>query len=162
MVSKIQTMIRNIQVELKEIDMETKQLQANGSNVSELPIRVAQYAVLLKLFVDVVQDYKAAQEHHQSRLKERMMKQALVVNPNASPAEVEKLIEEPVFGMVFAKSSHRTEALAALDDINRKHSEVSKITESILVMRVYIATPAIIFGRFCIGSSTKLYAGQYW
>jgi syntaxin 1A/syntaxin 1B/2/3 len=159
---KIQQMSRKIQGDLKQLDQETKELQKQNPGHSDLNIRVAQHAVLLKMFVDVMQEYKTAQEDHQARLKERMVKQALVVNPNASENEVQKMIQEPVFGMAVANSTQRREAITALDDITRKHHEVARITDTILVFRAYAGASTAI--SRCIGpyQYSRCNAREYW
>jgi t-SNARE complex subunit (syntaxin) len=158
---KIQQMSRKIQGDLKQLDKETKELQQKDSNHSELNIRVAQHAVLLKMFVDVMQEYKAAQEDHQARLKERMVKQALVVNPDASEKEVQKMIQEPVFGMAVANSTQRREAITALDDITRKHHEVARITDTILVKWFHLGAPTTFLGCIRSCEQPRCDAGEY-
>ena len=88
---KVQSKNKAISAALKKIDRETKAMKGKNAN-QEIPIRNAQYAVLLQSFSNTIQDYKQLQMEQQSRLKERMTRHVLVVNPNATPMEVEKAI----------------------------------------------------------------------
>ncbi len=130
LIAKIQSKNRQIQEMLKIMDLETKDLKAK--NHPEVPIREAQYAVSLKLFCDTIQNVKQVQEDHQQRIKERLTKHVMVVNPNATQQDIDRVIQgEKIFAP--QNSQQRAEARAALDEIQKKHRDVTKLTESILV-----------------------------
>jgi t-SNARE complex subunit (syntaxin) len=94
---KVQSRNQAISAELKKIDRETKAM--TGKNAShEVPIRNTQYAVLLQSFSKTIQDFKQLQMEHQARVKERMTRMIVTVNPNATPMEIEKaILGEKVF-----------------------------------------------------------------
>ncbi|KAJ3330227.1 hypothetical protein HDU91_003647, partial [Kappamyces sp. JEL0680] len=131
--SKIQKKTKFVQETLKTIDQDTKRMKQNPkSSDQEISIRESQYGVVLQRFCLVIQDYKAVQEDHQNRLKERLTKHVLVVNPNATKQEIDLVVQgEKVFAPQNAQQ--RAEARAALNEINKKHRDVTKLTESILV-----------------------------
>jgi syntaxin 1A/syntaxin 1B/2/3 len=48
-------------------------------------------------------DYKKLQETYQTKFKDRMHRQALIVKPNATKDEIEKMVEGGEQGQMFAK-----------------------------------------------------------
>lgn len=127
---KIQGKHRIIQGALQTMSAETKNTKA----VNEVVIRESQYSVLLRLFSDEIIVCKSIQEQHQIRLKERLKKHALVVNPLATAAEIERVVQGE---KVFAPQNllQRTEARKALNLIQQKHQDVVKLTESIIELQ---------------------------
>ena len=85
---KIQDLTRQIKSDLSDMESETKAIRSKTPKHQDLFIRDSQYSVLLKTFSETIQEYKSVQEEHQARLRERLTKHALVVNPDATPAEV--------------------------------------------------------------------------
>jgi t-SNARE complex subunit (syntaxin) len=89
---KIQDLTKQIKTDLSDMESETKIIRSRTPKHQDLFIRDSQYSVLLKSFSEIIQEYKMVQEEHQARLRERLTKHALIVNPEASPEEVGQLI----------------------------------------------------------------------
>ena len=62
--------------------------------------------MLTKTFLDIMMEYKNLQEMYQGKYEERMQRQALVVNPNATGEEVEKMIESGNNQQMFSGQVH--------------------------------------------------------
>jgi syntaxin 1B/2/3 len=134
MMDKIQERNKTVKETLKGIDQETKKLKEKKENIQEVSIRESQYAVALQKFCQVVTEYKQAQEEHQAKVKERLVKHVLVVNPQASKEDIDRVMAgEKVFAPQNAQQ--RAEAKAALGEISKKHRDVAKLTESILELQ---------------------------
>jgi syntaxin 1A/syntaxin 1B/2/3 len=136
-----------IRTKLKEMDQVNKQLQKKDPSGNDTTIRVAQHGVLTKNFLEVMTDYKKLQEQYQSKFKDRMQRQALIVKPNATKEEVEKMIDGEQ-GQMFAKqivnSRQRQEATKALEDIQNKHKDIVKIEKSILELQQLFMDMAVL------------------
>ncbi|KAI8899024.1 t-SNARE [Globomyces pollinis-pini] len=137
------TAIRN---KLKEMDVINKQLKKKDPNGNDVTIRISQHGVLTSSFLEVMTEYKKIQEGYQNKFKDRMQRQALIVKPNATKEEIEKMMDGE--GQMFAKqivnSSQRVEAKKALEDIQNKHREVQRIEKSILELGQLFADMAVL------------------
>lgn len=129
--NRIQEYAKTIKVKLGSIDKETKKMEIINMQNPNINIRKSQYSVLLTNLSDILLELKSIQEDQQARVSDRMVKQALVINPEATEAQVQKMVEK---GNVFVSynATQRAEVKAALDDIQRKHLEVNRIAKSIL------------------------------
>ena len=166
--NKLSNEIRN---KLKSMDANNKALQKKDSNGSDVKIRISQvrkhcfkstaqtmvltktmwhnlqHGVLTKNFLDVMMDYKKVQETYQDKYKDRMQRQCLVVKPNATPQEIEKMMDGEK-GHMFAKqiinTGQRQEARKALEDIQNRHKDVVRIEKSILELQQLFMDMAVL------------------
>lgn len=94
-----------------------------------------------------MQEYKKIQETYQTKFKDRMQRQALIVKPNATKEEISKMMDGEQ-GQMFAKqivnTGQRMEARKALEDIQSKHREVIKIEKSILELQQLFMDMAVL------------------
>ncbi|KAJ2998970.1 Syntaxin-1A [Globomyces sp. JEL0801] len=130
-VAKVKESANTVHIGLKEMDLKIRELKKSDPD-GQLTMRKSQYDVLLKQFMQCMERYQAEQHSYQEKSKERMKKQAQVVNPNATEAEIEALVDGGrVFDHKFENTQHRIDVKNALEDINRKHLEVAKVEQSI-------------------------------
>ncbi|KAJ3258653.1 Plasma membrane t-SNARE, secretory vesicle fusion [Boothiomyces macroporosus] len=134
----VQTYVRET---LKDIEKGTKQLKPGDANI---PIRKSQYEVLVKNFVQLLEDFKNVQEKYQTKFTERMKKSALIVKPNATPAEVENMIQGQMFTHKVDNAAQKAEARNALEEINRTHKDVLKIESSIKELHQLFVDMAVL------------------
>ncbi|KAJ3321079.1 Syntaxin-1A [Boothiomyces sp. JEL0866] len=138
---KLKSVQTHVRETLKDIERGTKQLKPGDSNIS---IRTSQYEVLVKNFVQLLEDFKNVQEKYQTKFTERMKKSALIVKPNATPAEVENMIQGQMFTHKVDNAVQKAEARNALEDINRTHKDVIKIEESIKELHQLFVDMAVL------------------
>lgn len=84
------------------MDSVNKGLQKKDPNGNDNKIRIAQHGVITKNFLDIMMEYKRIQEMYQDKYKDRMQRQALIVKPNATTDEIEKMMDGEK-GQMFAK-----------------------------------------------------------
>ncbi|KAJ3039277.1 Syntaxin-1A [Rhizophlyctis rosea] len=127
--------IRN---KLKAMEAQNKQLEKKGDNPSDVRIRVTQHGGLTKRFLDVMMEYKDIQKKYQDKYKQRLQRQFLIVKPQATPEEVEKMVSGetgPVFAQQIMQSGQRGEARRALMDIQDRHQDIVRIERSIIELQ---------------------------
>ncbi|KAJ3272821.1 Syntaxin-1A [Terramyces sp. JEL0728] len=138
---KLKSVQTHVRETLKDIERGTKQLKPSDPNFA---IRTAQYEVLVKNFVQLLEDYKNVQEKYQTKFTERMKKSALIAKPNATPAEVENMIQGQMFSHKVDNAAQKAEARNALEDINRTHKDVLKIESSIKELHQLFVDMAVL------------------
>ncbi|KAL2915198.1 hypothetical protein HK105_205305 [Polyrhizophydium stewartii] len=142
--NKISGDIRN---RLKAIDSDNKALQKKNPDSSDVKIRISQHGVLTKNFLDVMMEYKKIQETYQDKYKDRMQRQCLVVKPNATPQEIQQMMDSEksqVFAKEIVNTGQRQEARRALEDIQNRHKDVVRIEKSILELQQLFMDMAVL------------------
>ncbi|KAI8915552.1 t-SNARE [Gorgonomyces haynaldii] len=144
---RVNRQTNSIRNKLKEMDGQNKQLQKKDPNGNDTKIRISQHGVLTKNFLDVMMEYKRIQELYQDKYKDRMQRQALIVKPNATPEEIERMTDGEK-GQMFAKqimnTGQRNEAKKALEDIQNRHRDVLRIEKSILELQQLFMDMAVL------------------
>ncbi|KAJ1565715.1 Syntaxin-1A [Nowakowskiella sp. JEL0078] len=79
-----------------------KKLAKTDKNGSDLRMRISQHGAVTKKFIDIMTEYKDIQKKYQEKYKQRLQRQFLVVQPNAKPEEIEKMLDSEQ-GPVFAQ-----------------------------------------------------------
>ncbi|KAJ3059499.1 Plasma membrane t-SNARE, secretory vesicle fusion, partial [Rhizoclosmatium hyalinum] len=120
---------------LKAMEAANKKF-AKQTRSGDARIRVTQHGAIAKKFLDVMMEYKDIQKKYQDKYKQRMQRQFLIVKPNASEAEVEKMMNDdkgPVFAQSIMHQGQKAEAKRALAEIQDRHADVQRIEKSIIV-----------------------------
>lgn len=90
---------------------------------------------LAKKFIDGLTKYQTIQQQYQRAQQERVKRQYLIVNPNATQEELEAVADDQHAGPVFAQqllSSQRYGAVRnQLDSVQQRHDEIVKLAQSI-------------------------------
>lgn len=86
---------RSIKVKdaLKEMDGENKRLVKDQPTASDTRIHITQHTILTKKFVDVMNEYQGVQVKFKNKFKQKLQRQFLIVKPDASTEEVEKIVD---------------------------------------------------------------------
>ncbi|KAJ3055677.1 Syntaxin-1A [Rhizophlyctis rosea] len=128
----------DIRNKLKAMEAQNKALEKKGDSPSDVRIRVTQHGGLTKRFLDVMMEYKDIQKKYQDKYKQRLQRQFLIVKPQATPEEVEKMVSGetgPVFAQQIMSSGQRGEARRALQDIQDRHQDIVRIERSIIELQ---------------------------
>ncbi|ORZ40644.1 t-SNARE [Catenaria anguillulae PL171] len=128
-----------IRKKLKEMEAANKDFESKNPNSSDARIRVSQHAVLVKKFTDTMTEYNEIQTKYKGKYKQRLQKQYLIVKPDATPEEVEKVVSGEGGAAIFAQQimpgAQYMEAKQALQDIQERHQDIVKIEKSILELQ---------------------------
>ncbi|KAJ3290871.1 t-SNARE [Rhizoclosmatium globosum] len=122
---------------LKAMEAANKKF-AKQTRSGDARIRVTQHGAIAKKFLDVMMEYKDIQKKYQDKYKQRMQRQFLIVKPNASEAEVEKMMNDdkgPVFAQSIMHQGQKAEAKRALAEIQDRHADVQRIEKSIIELQ---------------------------
>ncbi|KAJ3122494.1 Syntaxin-1A [Nowakowskiella sp. JEL0407] len=142
--NKIAADIRN---KLKNMETENKKLAKSDKNTSDLKVRINQHGVITKKFIEIMTEYKDVQKKYQEKYKQRLQRQFLVVQPNAKPEEIEKMLDAeqgPVFAQQILKNGQKAEAQRALQDIQDRHQDMVRIERSILELQQLFIDMAVL------------------
>lgn len=82
-----------IKDELKAMDQENKKLVKEQPTASDTRIHITQHTILTKKFVDVMNEYQGVQVKFKNKFKQKLQRQFLIVKPDASTEEVEKVVD---------------------------------------------------------------------
>jgi syntaxin 1B/2/3 len=80
--------------------------------------------------------YRNSQIRYQDSQRDRMRRQYLIVNPDASQAEMEEALDErrnsgPIFAQKLLNGQKFAEAERALKEVEERHQQVIKLAKSI-------------------------------
>ena len=134
------------------MESENKKMAAKTPDSSDLRIRQSQHSAITKKFLDAMMEYKQIQTKYQDKYKQRMQRQILIANPNATEAEVVEMVASG--GAVFAKqvTHQKGEAKRALQDIQERHADIVKIERSIIELQQLFMDMSVM-----VMQKTKLY-----
>ncbi|KAI8804710.1 t-SNARE [Cladochytrium replicatum] len=143
--NKLAADIRN---KLKAMEAQNKKLAKDKTAAqSDLRMRISQHGAAAKKFLDVMTEYKDVQQRYQDKYKQRMQRQFLIVQPNAKPEDIERMMDSeqgPVFAQQILQSGQRAEARRALQDIQERHEDVMRIERSILELQQLFQDMAVL------------------
>ncbi|KAI9143497.1 t-SNARE [Paraphysoderma sedebokerense] len=128
----------NVRNKLKAMEASTKAFGAKNPTSSDYRVRVSQHGVLVKKFTDVMHEYNDVQSKYKLKYKQRLQKQYLIVKPDATADEVEKVANGesgPIFAQQILPTAQYMEARKALQDIQDRHQDIVKIEKSILELQ---------------------------
>ncbi|KAL1923308.1 uncharacterized protein VTP21DRAFT_8288 [Calcarisporiella thermophila] len=122
----------HIKERIKKIELENAKLKNSG----DVQIRKTQHAALKKRFMETIQRFQEIERQNQNKYKQRIERQYRIVNPNATPQEVEAVLDSDQGGQIFAQSvlqaNRSGQARAALEEVQSRHDDIKKIEKTIL------------------------------
>jgi syntaxin 1B/2/3 len=74
------------------------------ANSGDLPMRKTQHAALKKKFIETIQRYQDIERTYQQKYRQRVERQIRIVQPNATPDEIERVLDSDEAPQVFAQS----------------------------------------------------------
>ncbi|KAI8882277.1 t-SNARE, partial [Backusella circina FSU 941] len=118
---------------IKAIELSNARMPANSG---DLPMRKTQHAALKKKFIETIQRYQDIERTYQQKYRQRVERQIRIVQPNATPDEIERVLDSDEAPQVFAQSlmqSNRSgQARAVLSEVQSRHDDIKKIEKTIL------------------------------
>ncbi|KZT60450.1 t-SNARE [Calocera cornea HHB12733] len=98
-------------------------------------VRRQQAAALKSEFREAVENYQRVEQQYRQRYRERMERQFRIVKPDATPEEVQAVLEDGQGGQVFAQALRNTtrygESRAAYREVQERHEEVQRIEKTL-------------------------------
>jgi t-SNARE complex subunit (syntaxin) len=74
------------------------------ANSGDLPMRKTQHAALKKKFIETIQRYQDIERTYQQKYRQRVERQIKIVQPNATPDEIERVLDSDEPPQIFAQS----------------------------------------------------------
>ncbi|CAG8529951.1 3481_t:CDS:1 [Ambispora leptoticha] len=119
---QVKDRIRNIERENLEL--------AHKKN--DIGLRKNQYARLKEKFSNTVNNFRTIEQTYRRLQEERIARQYVVVNPNASEQEIENFVKNSSNQLVFQDASLRSsEARAAAAEVQKRHNDIKNIEKTI-------------------------------
>jgi syntaxin 1B/2/3 len=122
MSSETMKLYRTIGADIKSI----KQQPDSGS-----PRNASQVERVDRRLKAAIQQYQGLERDFRARLRDQMARQYRIVNPNASQAEVERVIsdssDQQIFSQALMQSDRRGQSRAALSAVEDRHAAIQKI-----------------------------------
>lgn len=137
---KVKEKLRSIETEHEEY------AQEHGTDSSQFKIHQNMHGSITKKFVELMKDYDGVQTKYKSLLRDRVARQVKVVNPNATPEEVEEAVNQGganVFADQLLSKSDQA-ALNAYQDVQSKHEELMRLEGSIRELHQLFVDMAIL------------------
>ncbi|KAI8364496.1 t-SNARE [Choanephora cucurbitarum] len=118
---------------IKAIELSNARMPASSG---DLPMRKTQHAALKKKFIETIQRYQDIERTFQQKYRQRVERQIKIVQPNATPDEIERVLDsdEPpqIFAQSLMQSSRSGQAKAVLSEVQSRHDDIKKIEKTIL------------------------------
>eukprot|EP00002_Diphylleia_rotans_P002482 TRINITY_DN11561_c0_g1_i1.p1 TRINITY_DN11561_c0_g1~~TRINITY_DN11561_c0_g1_i1.p1 ORF type:complete len:302 (-),score=79.23 TRINITY_DN11561_c0_g1_i1:196-1101(-) len=118
----------------KRLDRMGKDIADNESNwpPTEVRIRKTLHQALNRNFVQTMDDYHATQKVHRERLREKMVRQYQIVNPDASKGDIQEVLENGLSRRDnYFATPRQKETQKLLDEIIERHDHIQKLEASI-------------------------------
>lgn len=134
---------------LDDLVMQTRQL-SNGikvriqklakapvGNAQNARIRQNQTGVLRNKFVEILQNYQQVERDYRQRYKQRVERQFKIVKPDATPEEVNAVVNDTegngdqIFAQALTTSTRYGESRAAYREVQDRHMEIRRIEETL-------------------------------
>jgi len=124
--SEIEELVKDIGRELKVMNQGIKKSNEHTKWKQNV------HSLITRQFMDLLISYRASQSQYRDKVKERIRERVLTVKPDATPTEVESIVNNgtDVFSKQLA-DQNILEAKDALNYVERRHEELLKIEESV-------------------------------
>lgn len=134
---------------LKSLDAENKKIEDSQRGSVSSRIRVSQHATISRKFIEVMERYNTVQTTYKKKYRERIVRQFKIVKQEATPEEVERVLEGEVSDDIFAQqiSQSSEEAKQRLEDIQDRHKDIVKLEKSIQELHELFQDMAILVNR---------------
>ncbi|KAI9488595.1 t-SNARE [Zychaea mexicana] len=118
---------------IKALELSNARLPASSG---DRPMRVTQHAALKKRFIETIQRYQDIERTYQQKYRQRVERQIRIVKPDATPDEIEQVLDSDEAPQIFAQSLMNTNrsghANAVLNEVQSRHDDIKKIEKTIL------------------------------
>jgi len=111
-------------------------------------IRRNMHGGLTKKFIELMNEYQDVQTKYKNKYKERVERQYKIVKPDATPEEIEEVLQSGNSSQIFAQeildNQRRVQAKDALAYIENKHKDILKLEQSIQELHQLFLEMAIL------------------
>ncbi|KAI9356696.1 t-SNARE [Pilaira anomala] len=118
---------------IKETDISIAKL---STSISDRQMRRLQLNAVKKKFIETIQRYQDVEREFEKNHRQRIERQILIVKPEATPHEIESVINSDEAPQIFAHSllnSSRTgNASQVLDEVQTRHKDIKRIEKTII------------------------------
>ncbi|KIJ34688.1 hypothetical protein M422DRAFT_70169 [Sphaerobolus stellatus SS14] len=118
-----------------ELKGRIKELYRVPAKGREGDIRKQQSGMVKYKFIEAIQSYQKVEQTYRTKYKQRLEKQFLIVNPEATPDEVKEVVEgehgDQIFSKILQTSTRHGEARAAFREVRDRHDDIKKIEQTI-------------------------------
>ncbi|KZT11242.1 t-SNARE [Laetiporus sulphureus 93-53] len=100
-------------------------------------IRNNQIGLLRSKFVEILQNYQQVERDYRARYKQRVERQFKIVKPDATPAEVDAVVNntegggDQIFAQALSNSTRYGESRAAYREVQDRHQDILKIERTL-------------------------------
>ncbi|KAG2221962.1 hypothetical protein INT45_010486 [Circinella minor] len=118
---------------IKALELSNARLPASAG---DRPMRVTQHSAVKKRFIETIQRYQDIERTYQQKYRQRVERQIRIVKPDATPDEIDQVIDSDEAPQIFAQSLMNTNrsghANAVLNEVQSRHDDIKKIEKTIL------------------------------
>lgn len=110
-------------------------LERKGGSGRDGQIRKQQTGLVKSKFVEAIQNYQEVEKQYRAKYKARLERQYKIVNPEATPEEVQAVVNNEGDGQIFAQalmnSQRYGQSKAAYNEVRERHKDILKIEQTI-------------------------------
>lgn len=133
---------------LKDLNKEVKDMEeSKGSPASELRIRKNLVQTLTKKYIDVLKEYQNVQNKSKEVKKKRAVKRVQQIKPDATPEEIEAVVQSGNAGSIMKQSILQGDAA---DVIRNAYENATSKYQDVLRLEASVAELAQMFQDFAL------------
>ncbi|KAI5119049.1 hypothetical protein M0805_005915 [Coniferiporia weirii] len=105
-------------------------LQSQPVDARAANIRRPQIERVKTKFMDAIQNYQSEEKSYRDRHKDRLIRQYKIVNPNATPEDIEEVVSGDSGAQIFSQAmlgDRRAGSQSAYREVQKRHEEIKKI-----------------------------------
>lgn len=143
LIDKTNIAANDVRLKLQEMEKENKKLEKGSA---EYRIRTNMRGTLTKNFLELMTKYQEIQSKYKRKFKEKVERQILIVNPNATQEEIDQALESgntQVFANQILDRNHAA-AKDALTYIENRHREILRLEQSIRELHQLFVDMAVL------------------
>ncbi|CAM0136908.1 unnamed protein product [Umbelopsis sp. WA50703] len=133
MIQRTMKMNNQAKDRIKAIELSNARMSPTSG---ELPMRKTQHAALKKRFLETIQRYQDIERTFEKKYRQRVERQIRIVKPDASPEEIDDVLDSDEPPQIFAQSlmqqQRSGQARAVLSEVQNRHLDIKKIEKTIL------------------------------
>merc|ERR1712232_7380 len=103
-------------------------LEQRDKGSSDVKIRKYQHGTLTRKFVDLMSEYQEMQTKYKNKYRERVQRQYTIMRPEATPEEVQEVLDgdmhQDVFTQQILQQPGHAAAKNALAEIQERHRDI--------------------------------------
>jgi len=112
-----------------------KALERQGTTGRDGQIRKQQTGLVKQKFMEAIQNYQSVEQQFRTKYKQRLERQFKIVKPDASPEEVQAVVENDQGGQIFSQalmnSNRYGEARSAYREVQERHEDIKRIEKTL-------------------------------